>query len=109
MRTGIMRANLPGRTAMALLTATAFAAFASAFATAPEARPAHCPPGLADKGCVPPGLAKKWAVGDILPSDYRYIVLDRTAPAGTRYVRVDDEVLLIDALTRTVLDILRGG
>src|SRR5437870_1009551 len=32
-------------------------------------RSGHCPPGLAKKnnGCMPPGQAKKWAIGQPLP------------------------------------------
>src|SRR6185295_20398093 len=36
-----------------------------------EFRGGHCPPGLAKKhnGCMPPGQAKKWRMGQPLPRD----------------------------------------
>ena len=74
-------------------------------------RAGHCPPGLAKKnnGCMPPGQAKKWAKGrplprDIvvyeLPNDLRY----RLPPAGYRYVRVANDILLMAIGTRMVVD-----
>lgn len=72
----------------------------------------HCPPGLAKKnnGCMPPGQAKKWAVGRPLPRDVvfhdlpRDLVIRLNAPAGTRYVRVAADILLIAVGTSMVLD-----
>ncbi len=72
-----------------------------------------CPPGLAKKnnGCLPPGQAKKWQMGQPLPRDVIFHalppdLLGRLAPApvGTRYVRVDNDILSISTLTGMVLD-----
>ncbi len=71
-----------------------------------------CPPGLAKKnnGCMPPGQAKKWAIGRPLPRDVVFYELPSslsvrlTAPAGARYVRVAADILLIAAGTGMVLD-----
>lgn len=70
--------------------------------------PSHCPPGLAKKGCVPPGQAKKWQGGQILPADLPYSVIRdyRQPPPGAVYVRADNEVLLIGAATRRILEII---
>lgn len=68
------------------------------------ANPAHCPPGLAKKnnGCLPPGQAKKWAIGYPLPRDVIYydlppalIVQLSPPPAGYKYVRVAADILMI--------------
>ena len=77
----------------------------------------HCPKGLAKKnnGCMPPGQAKKWEMGRPLPHDVRYydvpaslvIQLGQPAP-GYRYVRVDDNILLLATGTRMVVDAIRG-
>ncbi|HEU5286158.1 MAG TPA: hypothetical protein VFU20_06575, partial [Sphingomicrobium sp.] len=45
-----------------------------------------CPPGLMDKGCMPPGQAKK-LVGGLLPAAYR----DRLLPLGLRDLFRDDD------------------
>lgn len=64
----------------------------------------HCPPGLAKKnnGCLPPGQAKKWALGRPLPRDVIFYDLPRDLmirlsppPAGYRYVRVAADILMI--------------
>ena len=73
-----------------------------------------CPPGLAkkDNGCLPPGQAKKrYVVGQRLPAA---VVLGsvpsglrlRAAPEGYRYAYVDGDILLIDAATRLVADVI---
>lgn len=84
---------------------------------AAEARPGHCPPGLAKKAvpCVPPGLARGgWSVGEPLPRGTRYVVIDDywryglPRPArGTQYVRVDNEVLRIVVETARVVESLQ--
>ncbi|MBA2674724.1 hypothetical protein [Ramlibacter sp.] len=72
-----------------------------------------CPPGLAKKhnGCMPPGQAKKWAVGRPLPAGVAYyavpgpmLVQLSPAPAGYRYVRVGSDILLISVGSRMVVD-----
>jgi Ni/Co efflux regulator RcnB len=73
----------------------------------------HCPPGLAKKnnGCMPPGQAKKWALGQPLPSDVVYypapstvVVQLGTPPAGHKYVRVASDILLIAIGTSMIVD-----
>lgn len=73
----------------------------------------RCPPGLAKKnnGCMPPGQAKKWAVGQPLPADVIYYPVPRAVvvqlgvpPAGHRYVRVANDILLIAIGSRMVID-----
>ena len=76
----------------------------------------NCPPGLAkkDNGCLPPGQAKKmWVVGQPLPPQVVYYQLPPTLyrqltppPYGYEYVRVDDDVLLMQSATRSILNIL---
>jgi Ni/Co efflux regulator RcnB len=76
-------------------------------------RKGRCPPGLAKKqnGCMPPGQAKKWAMGKPLPSDVTFYDLPPrlarelgTPPAGHRYVRVAADILLIAVGTSMVVD-----
>ena len=72
-----------------------------------------CPPGLAKKnnGCMPPGQAKKWNVGQPLPQNVVYhevprelvIKLPQPRP-GHRYVRVAADILLIAIGTSMVVD-----
>jgi hypothetical protein len=76
----------------------------------------RCPPGLAKKGngCLPPGQAKKlWVVGQPLPPAVVYqavppVVTQQLAPVppGYEYVRVDDDVLLMDKANRMVADVV---
>jgi Ni/Co efflux regulator RcnB len=72
-----------------------------------------CPPGLAKKnnGCMPPGQARKWSVGQPLPREVVYypvpqqlVVSLGTPPAGYRYVRVAADILLIAVGTHMVVD-----
>ena len=74
-----------------------------------------CPPGLAKKGngCQPPGQAKKWYRGDVLPADVVYydipVSLSRELgpiPDGHKVVRVGTDLLLIAVGTRMVIDAL---
>jgi hypothetical protein len=82
-----------------------------------EFRHGRCPPGLAkkDNGCMPPGQAKKWAVGQPLPREVIYYdvpapLLARLepAPAGHRYARVASDILLITRGTGTVIDAIQN-
>ena len=79
-------------------------------------RAGHCPPGLAKKnnGCLPPGQAKKWQIGQRLPPAVVYdplppgLVVQLTpAPSGYRYVRVAGDILMISAGTRMVVDAIQ--
>lgn len=76
-------------------------------------RAGDCPPGLAKKrnGCMPPGQAKKWRIGQTLPRDVVWydapgdIVLRLgMPPEGHRYVRVAADILLIAAGAGLVID-----
>lgn len=80
---------------------------------ADQLRGGHCPPGLAKKrnGCLPPGQAKKWAVGRPLDGGIVFYPLpvllrDRLGPppAGHRYVRVANDILMIAIGTSLVVD-----
>jgi Ni/Co efflux regulator RcnB len=76
----------------------------------------NCPPGLAkkDNGCLPPGQAQRlWNVGQPLPPTVVYYALPpplmtqlAAPPMGYEYVRVDDDVLLMDRNTRLVSQII---
>ena len=74
----------------------------------------NCPPGLAkkDNGCLPPGLAKRrYVVGQPLPTT---VVIGSVpaglrltaVPVGYRYAYVDGDILLIDATSRLVADVI---
>jgi Ni/Co efflux regulator RcnB len=73
----------------------------------------RCPPGLAKKhnGCMPPGQARKWQMGQPLPSDVVYYPVPHDLeiriglpPAGYKYVRVASDILMIAAGTGLVVD-----
>ena len=73
--------------------------------------PKGCPPGLAKKGCVPPGQAKKYQSG--YPLDDRYgVIRDRHVyrlpppPRGHRYAKVDRDIVLIAEATRRVVEVV---
>ncbi len=73
-------------------------------------RSADCPPGLKKKhnGCLPPGQAKKWAVGRPLPRDVVYYDVPPNligpSPAGYRLVRVASDILMIAIGSGIVVD-----
>jgi Ni/Co efflux regulator RcnB len=76
----------------------------------------RCPPGLAKKhnGCMPPGQARKWQVGQPLPRDVVYysvpqplVVQIGPPPSGYRYVRVASDILLMAIGTRMVVDAIQ--
>jgi len=75
-----------------------------------------CPPGLAKKqnGCLPPGQARNWTVGQPLQRDVVFHRLPAALstqigepPAGQRYVRVGNDVLLVSNRSGIVLDAMR--
>lgn len=85
-----------------------------------QLRAGFCPPGLAKKhnGCMPPGQAKKWAVGHPLPRDVVFYDVPPALtvqlgppPARCRYVRVGSDILLIAVGTGLILDAIEdlGG
>jgi len=74
-----------------------------------------CPPGLAKKnnGCMPPGQARKWAVGEPLPRDVTYYSVPQPilvqlprAPYGYRYTRVGPDIVLVRVNGNVVVDIM---
>ncbi len=79
----------------------------------PQVAAGKCPPGLAKKGngCLPPGQAKKWAVGQRLPADVVTYPIPAelrvklgVPPAGHDFVRVAGDILLIAVGTSMVID-----
>ena len=76
----------------------------------------RCPPGLAKKnnGCMPPGQVNRaWVVGQPMAPEIVYYPLPRELytqltppPYGYEYVRVDNNVLLINATSRLIAQIL---
>ena len=73
----------------------------------------RCPPGLAknNNGCMPPGQAKNWALGQVLPKTLvvypvprEVVVKIGVPPAGYKYVRVANDILLIAIGSQMVVD-----
>jgi hypothetical protein len=76
-------------------------------------RQGHLPPGLAKRGTLPPGLAKQLARNGTLPPGLAKRSLPdellrrlEPRPPGYRFVLVDDRILLIQAATNLILDVL---
>ena len=79
----------------------------------------RCPPGLAKKnnGCMPPGQVDRvWVVGQPLPPEIVYYPMPpdlysqlTPPPYGYQYVRVDNNVMLINATSRLIAQILSNG
>ncbi|RJQ52862.1 MAG: hypothetical protein C4530_18490 [Desulfobacteraceae bacterium] len=76
-------------------------------------RDGRCPPGLAKKGngCMPPGQAKKWKIGQPLPKQVIFHDLPPSVlvqlgppPSRHRFVRVAKDILLIAVGTGMVID-----
>ncbi|MBF0613845.1 MAG: hypothetical protein G8237_06795 [Magnetococcales bacterium] len=81
-----------------------------------ELKQNQCPPGLAKKnqGCLPPGQAKKWTVGQPLPRDVaiqsvppELIRLLGGVTPEYRYVRVAADILKIAVLGNRVVDAIQ--
>jgi Ni/Co efflux regulator RcnB len=77
----------------------------------------RCPPGLAKKnnGCMPPGQARKWAVGQPIPAGVTIysvpqpvIVHLPPAPYGYRYVRLGGDIVLIQVQGNLIVDIIHA-
>ncbi len=75
-----------------------------------------CPPGLAKKGngCQPPGQARKWRLHQPLPGDVIYHDLPPEVsiqlgvpPAGHKFVRVAQDILLVATGTGMVVDAMQ--
>lgn len=82
-----------------------------------EFKAGRCPPGLAKKhnGCRPPGQAKKYVVGQRLPSNVVYYQVPQRVvyqlgapPSGYRYVRVSSDLLLLAIGTSMVVDAIQN-
>jgi Ni/Co efflux regulator RcnB len=76
-----------------------------------------CPPGLAKKnnGCMPPGQAKKWDVGQPVPRGVTLysvpqpvIVHLPPAPYGYRYARIGNDIVLVQQQNNIIVDIIVG-
>lgn len=77
----------------------------------------RCPPGLAKKnnGCMPPGQAKKYWVGQPLartvywyPVPQPVVQVLPVVPYGYRYVRVGNDILLLSPESSIVVDVIAG-
>jgi len=72
------------------------------------------PPGIAKKGSLPPGIYKQLVRNGQIPPDVHYqplppdliVQLPPIAPAY-RYVIADDRVMLIQAATNVIMDVLQ--
>ncbi len=77
----------------------------------------RCPPGLAKKnnGCMPPGQARKWQVGQPIPSGVAVYSVPQPvmvhlppAPYGYRYARVGGDIVLIQVQGSIIVDIIQA-
>lgn len=77
----------------------------------------NCPPGLAKKnnGCLPPGQAKKWAVGQPIPRGVTVYSVPRPVivqlpppPYGYRYARLGNDIVLVQSQNNLIVDIIVG-
>ena len=77
----------------------------------------RCPPGLAKKnnGCMPPGQARKWDVGQpvprgvtLYPVPQPVIVHLPPAPYGYRYARIGNDIVLVQQQNNLIIDIIVG-
>ena len=77
----------------------------------------NCPPGLAKKnnGCMPPGQARKWDVGQPIPRGVAVYsvpqpVLVRLPPPpyGYRYARIGGDIVLVRQQNNVIVDIIQG-
>ncbi|MDB5963615.1 MAG: hypothetical protein JWQ72_115 [Polaromonas sp.] len=77
----------------------------------------NCPPGLAKKnnGCLPPGQAKKWAVGQPVPRGVTVYAVPQPvivqlppAPYGYRYARLGGDIVLVQRQNNIIVDIIQG-
>jgi len=77
----------------------------------------RCPPGLAKKhnGCMPPGQARKWAVGQPVPRGVTVYTVPQPvivqlppAPYGYRYSRIGNDIVLVQIQNNLIIDIIQG-
>ena len=74
-----------------------------------------CPPGLAKKGtgCLPPGQAKKYAVGSPVPAGVPFrrapsdvVLRYPPPPPGHYYAYVDDDLVLVAAASSIIVSVI---
>ena len=79
--------------------------------------PKPCPPGLAKKnnGCLPPGQAKQWQIGQRLPATVVLAPVPSAiriklpgVPPGHKYVQVAGDILLVAIGSMMVVDGIAG-
>jgi Ni/Co efflux regulator RcnB len=77
----------------------------------------RCPPGLAKKnnGCMPPGQAKNWSVGQPIPRGVTIYTVPQPvirqlppAPYGYRYARIGGDIVLVQQQNNIIVDIIQG-
>jgi hypothetical protein len=92
-----------------------FAAAMGASALPAMAGPKDCPPGLAKKAvpCVPPGQVRTWQIGERIPGTTPWFELrdyDRydlpAPPDGSRYVRIDNDLVRVAIATGVIVEYL---
>ena len=75
----------------------------------------NCPPGLAKKnnGCMPPGQARNWAVGQPVPRGVTVYSVPQPvithlppAPYGYRYARIGNDIVLVQQRNNLIVDIM---
>jgi Ni/Co efflux regulator RcnB len=76
----------------------------------------NCPPGLAKKnnGCMPPGQARKWAVGEPVPRGVTIYSVPQPVllqlpppPYGYRYARIGNDIVLVQSRNNVIVDIIQ--
>jgi Ni/Co efflux regulator RcnB len=76
-----------------------------------------CPPGLAKKnnGCMPPGQARKWAVGQPIPTGVAIYPVPQPIlvrlpppPSGYNYARLGGDIALVYRRDNLIVDIIVG-
>ena len=77
----------------------------------------RCPPGLAKKnnGCMPPGQARKWDVGQPVPRGVTVYSVPQPvithlppAPYGYRYARIGGDIVLIEVQRNLIVDVIHA-
>ncbi len=77
----------------------------------------RCPPGLAKKnnGCMPPGQARNWAVGQPIPRGVTVYSVPQPvigylapAPYGYRYVRIGGDIVLVQTQNNLIVDVIHA-
>lgn len=83
---------------------------------AEQIRAGNCPPGLAKKhnGCMPPGQARQWQIGQPVPGSVTIYPLPQSLltglgapPPGYQYVRVSNDILMVAIGTNMVIDAIQ--